>query len=438
MTDAVKKYLNKYSAGGWTAETPGKKFKNIAVVPAIKEYDNIRNLLLSLTQCSPEYFSDSLFLFVINNTVSAEAQILEANLKTIEMLRGIIKGELNDGVSAAVNSAGLNIGVIDASTGSNALPEKDGGVGLARKIGMDIALTLFDYNRKEKNILICPDADCTIEKNYLTEIVRTFNKDNLNAAYVSFEHPLPDNIESRLAIINYEIFLRYYVLGLIYSGSGYAIHTIGSTMACSAEAYIKVEGMNKKKAAEDFYFMEKLCKNYPVVKMGGTKIYPSSRGSWRVPFGTGQRVNRYLSKAQNEYLLYSPESFEVLKKWLAVFNSPIKRTVAEYLTEASAIHPSLLRFLTENKFEESWKRIEENCRDEKQLARQKHFWFDGFRTLKLIHFLRDNGIPQMEMYTAVNALLIKFNKGMDLDISGDFYLSPGKQMPYLNTLRNLA
>ena len=439
MTDAVEKYLNKYSAGNRTAEIPsGKKFKNIAVIPAIKEFENIRNLLLSLSRSSAEYFSESLFLFVINNTASAEPEIKEANQKTIEMLRGIINGNLNDELARKVNSAGLNIGVIDASAGNNALPDKEGGVGLARKIGMDYALTLFDYNRKGKNILICPDADCTVEKNYLTEIVRTFNKENLNAAYVSFEHPLPDDIESRLAIINYEIFLRYYVLGLIYSGSGYAIHTIGSTMICSAEAYIKVEGMNKKKAAEDFYFMEKLCKNYPVVKIRGTKIKHSSRGSWRVPFGTGQRVNRYLSKAQNEYLLYSPESFEILRKWLAVFNSPVRHTASEYLREASAIHPALNRFLTENNFEESWLKIEENCRDEKQLARQKHFWFDGFRTLKLIHFLRDNGIPQMEMYTAVNTLLNKFNRNIETELSEDFYNTPEKQMPFLIALREIA
>lgn len=439
MTVQVRKYLDKYAAGEWKAETsPHAGFKIIAVIPAIREHKNIKTLLLSLSQCDPEYFNESLFLFVINNTVSADQAIKESNYKTIEMLRDIIRGYSRDDISAAVNNAGLKIGVIDASTEGNALPDKDGGVGLARKIGMDTALTLFNYEGISKNILICLDADCTVDADYLTEIAESFNKQDLNAAYVNFEHPMPEEDENRLAIINYEIFLRYYVLGLIYAGSGYAIHTIGSTMACTHEAYIKVEGMNKKKAAEDFYFMEKLCKNYPVRKIEGTKIYPSSRGSWRVPFGTGHRVNRYLSKAQNEYLLYSPESFEVLKKWLAVFNSFERLAGADYVKAAGAIHPALKQFLIDNKFEESWEKIEENCKSESQLSRQKHFWFDGFRTLKLIHYLRDNGQPQIEMYTAVNALLNKFNRGIELKLTDDFYLYAEKQIPFLNALRELA
>ena len=71
-----------------------------------------------------------------------------------------------------------------------------------------------------------------------------------------------DNDETK-AIICYEIFLRYYVLGLKFAKSDYAFHTIGSTMLCTPDAYVKVEGMNKRKAAEDFYFLEKLAKIYP-------------------------------------------------------------------------------------------------------------------------------------------------------------------------------
>ncbi len=40
---------------------------------------------------------------------------------------------------------------------------------LARKIGMDLALTKFDYNSSAKSILICTDADCTVDSNYLSD-----------------------------------------------------------------------------------------------------------------------------------------------------------------------------------------------------------------------------------------------------------------------------
>jgi glycosyltransferase involved in cell wall biosynthesis len=436
----VTKYLQKYSSGIWKAEFAGNRlFNNIAVIPAIKEYNNIIKLLESLAKCEPLYFEETLFLFVINNTASASDEIKGDNKKTIDYLKEIISplGK-PDSLTEGIYKCGLNIGFVDASTDELALPEKDGGVGLARKTGMDIALSLFNYNSSRRKTLICLDADCTVEPNYLTKIVETFNTVNHKAAYVGFEHPLPGDEENRLAIICYEIFLRYYVLGLMYAKSGYAIHTIGSTMICDYESYIKVEGMNKKKAAEDFYFMEKLCKNYKVSKIEGTKIYPSSRGSWRVPFGTGQRINRYLSKVQNEHLLYSPTSFDVLKEWLEIFNRPERLSAGEYLSKAKGIHPSLYNFLADNKFDESWKKIEENCKSDEQLTKQKHFWFDGFRTLKLIHYLRDNGFPQIEMYEAVETLLNKFGKGTGLTISPDYRTNINEQLVYLERLRELA
>ena len=130
---------------------------------------------------------------------------------------------------------------------------------------------------------------------------------------------LVDDEETK-AIICYEIFLRYYVLGLSFAKSEYAFHTIGSTMLCTPDAYVKVEGMNKRKAAEDFYFLEKLAKIFPIGEIKSTSIHPSKRGSWRVPFGTGKSVDRYLSNSRDEYLLYNPKSFVILKTWLEVLN----------------------------------------------------------------------------------------------------------------------
>jgi glycosyltransferase involved in cell wall biosynthesis len=424
----VIKYLAKYKTGSWIAAVrEDKKFNNIAVIPALNEAHNIKRLINSLCSCDNRYTEDTLFLFVVNNTSETPEEAKEDNYRTIEYLKENLNGKLS-----------INLGYIDASTTGNELPEKEGGVGLARKIGMDEALTLFNYNNSRSKILICLDADCTVEPNYLTEIVDAFNKYKHDAAYVNFEHPMPEDLESKLAIICYEIFLRYYVLGLMYAKSDYAIHTIGSTMICTCESYIKVEGMNKKKAAEDFYFMEKLCKNYEINKIDTTKIYPSSRGSWRVPFGTGQRVNRYLAKTHDEHILYSPESFDILKRWLEVFNSSGSLSSNEYLTAAAGIHPSLYRFLVDNKFEESWEKIKTNCRDDKQAARQKHFWFDGFRTLKLIHYLRDNGFPPVDMYEAVRIMASKFDAVPDLYSGDDIYSDPDKQMPYLELLRRLA
>lgn len=184
---------------------------------------------------------------------------------------------------------------------------------------MDLALTKFDYLSINKNIMICTDADCIVDSDYISEILQEFNRNNFEAAVVNFAHDISGRDEETKAIICYEIFLRYYVLGLSFAKSDYAFHTIGSTMLCTPDAYVKVEGMNKRKAAEDFYFLEKLAKIYPMGEIKSTFVHPSKRSSWRVPFGTGRSVDRYLSNSRDEYLLYDPKSFVILKTWLEVF-----------------------------------------------------------------------------------------------------------------------
>lgn len=436
----VKRYLSKYSLPHWKLTAADTDEIHLAIViPAIMEYGNIRKLLLSLSQNDAKYFGHTLIIFVINNTAKVTEEVYIDNGRTLELLRNIISGgNSDDPFTVQLASSGLKIAFIDASSKGSELPEKEGGVGLARKIGMDLALEVFSYNNK-KNIIACLDADCTVENNYVTSLYEAFSKNNLHAAYVNFRHTFgsePD--ESTLAIVCYEIFLRYYVLGLKAANSPYAFHTIGSTMACSYESYIKIEGMNKRKAAEDFYFMEKLSKNTDICKIASTTVYPSERGSWRVPFGTGQRVNRFLTHDQNEYLLYSPESFYILKDWLSLFNSPEVYDAGSYIAKAGEIHPSLVIFLKEQNFERDWKKILENSKSGVQITRQKKLWFDGFRTLKLIHYLRDNGFPAVNMFDALDEIFSCMQIPFQSEREKGIIPPLEEQILYLEKLREIA
>jgi hypothetical protein len=337
-------------------------------------------------------------------------QIKTDNLRAIELLRGIIQNKnYENEIADKIISKKINLGLIDASTSGNELPDKDAGVGLARKIGMDIALTLFDYSGNHKKNIICLDADCTVAPNYLSAIIKETNQRKIEAGYVQYEHKLPDDEIEKYAIVCYEIFLRYYTLGLKYAGSHFSFAAIGSTMFCDAESYCRVGGMNKRKAAEDFYFLEKLAKITSIERIDSTRVYPASRRSWRVPFGTGQRINRFAAKTHDEYLLYNPQIFSVLKNWLNIFNSSEIKNSDEYLTETGKINPLLLNFLEMNGFNEDWQKIMNNSKSKEQIEKQKLIWFDGFRTLKLVHFLRDNGFGQIGMFDAVDELLALSN-----------------------------
>ncbi|MBK7499415.1 MAG: glycosyltransferase family 2 protein [Ignavibacteriales bacterium] len=385
-------YINKRASSNWQLENDYKKyFQKIIVVPSIAESENLPVLISSLEQNDELELLNTLLIVVVNNSVSSTEEVKNDNQKTIDYLKNI--------------KSRVNISFIDVCSAGKEMDDKNGGVGLARKIGMDLALTKFDYYSLNKKIMICTDSDCIVEPYYLTKISQEFNRNNFEAAVVNFAHDINGDDEETKAIICYEIFLRYYVLGLNFAKSDYAFHTIGSTMLCTPEAYVKVEGMNKRKAAEDFYFLEKLAKIYPIGELKSTFVYPSKRGSWRVPFGTGRSVDRYLSNSRDEYLLYDPKSFIVLKTWLQVFNDNSISNQIDLIRISKNIHPALSDFLSQQDFGNFINKVLLKNNNPNEIEKQKHFWFDAFRTLKLIHYLRDETYPNINMFDAIDELL---------------------------------
>jgi len=426
LPQTIKRYGEKYAIQSPSLLLQSEeRFELIVVVPALSEFENVKRLLASLEAADKNFAEKILILFVVNNRKSSSDEVKNDNKKTMEFLHEVLQKKTADN---------FFFGYIDAASEGNELDEKNGGVGLARKTGMDAALNLFDYSEGKQQLLVCLDADCTVSENYFSAILASSKRRRWKAAVVNFRHPLED-FRYRDAILCYEIFLRYYVAGLHYAHSPYAFHTIGSTMLCDAESYCKVEGMNKLKAAEDFYFLEKLAKNVKIEHINGAVVNPSPRGSHRVPFGTGQRVNRFLAKTQNEYLLYHFESFTVLKKWLRLF---LENTLSaeEYLIGAEEIHPALAHFLLEQKFEKSWSAIMRASKSEQQIQRQKNNWFDGFKTLKLIHYLRDNGFPLQPMFASLNLRIHAAD--MQLDFTGEEEIPPfAVRQKYLEMLYDL-
>jgi len=438
LPDNVLLYLTKHLIKYYEIEWQRKNtINNVIVIPAIAEYENIKVLLKSLSENDPVFFSSSLILFVINNSPVSGDEIKEDNLKSLNLLRSIIGANNKDDFSSKIINSGLQVGIVDASSEGKELDTKQAGVGLARKIGMDLSLTIFDYSKQTKRLIVCLDADCSVSQTYLTNIINDLNKNNHSVAVVNFEHPVDGTDEYNSAIICYEIFLRYYVAGLRFAGSDYAFHTIGSTMLCDHNAYTKIGGMNKRKAAEDFYFLEKLSKNYPINKIDSATVYPSKRSSWRVPFGTGQRVTRFLAGTRDEYLLFDPAVFVVLNEWLEVYNSDAISNPQEVLNRAREIHTELYNFLILNNYPKQWEKILSNTKSGRQLTHQKKIWFDGFKTLKLIHHLRDTAFPEINMFDALDLFFIKLGIKKSIDRNKVDIPELNIQKEYLQLLRNI-
>jgi hypothetical protein len=386
----------------------GESILQAVVIPALAERDSLFGTLVAIAR-NPVYdLRRTLVICVVNNhrPPLAEDAEIRNNQETLSVLHSLLFGhppnpDLPGEIRREfrqISGSPLRLAYIDASSAGREIPERDGGVGAARKIGMDAALQIFAARAVSGGVICCLDADTLVEENYLASIWTHFNRTGDPAAVTAYAHQKPDDPGLLAAICCYEIFLRVYVIGLAHAGSPYAFHSIGSTMACTSDGYAAVRGMNRRQAAEDFHFLNKLAKIGKVGVIPETTVFPSPRPSKRVPFGTGQRVNRFLTGIADEYRLYDPRIFDILAGWLASMEDAPDRDPETILAGAGSIHPQLAIYLRENRFVENWTVIRKNSTDPGQLRRQFHVWFDGLKTLRLVHHLSRSTYPPVPMF----------------------------------------
>jgi len=411
----LEDYLEKYSAGkNWNLVTGNiENVSQVVVIPAYAEKEMLFSTLVSLAQNPSTSLECSLVLCVINNKKDSPSEQVSNNQTTIEYLDALVRkkvlGKFNSDQKIypqllKIADTQLKLSYIDASSKGCEIPKSDGGVGMARKIGMDMALRLLNKSSSEKKLIISLDADTLVQTNYLAAIKNYFTP-KIKTAVVAYEHQMPVNYEEQAAICCYEIFLRYWVLGLKYAKSPWAFHSIGSTIVTSTDSYLKVRGMNRREAGEDFYFLNKLAKIGSIDYIRDTCVFPSARSSSRVPFGTGKAIERFLSGQKQEYLLYNPKIFTIISEWLEFMNNALLMPEDEILTAAHRINPALKSFLVDSRFAEAWSRIRRNAKEEKTLRHQFNDWFDGFKTFKLVNYLTKTVYSQIDMFDALAEIL---------------------------------
>ncbi len=164
-----------------------------------------------------------------------------------------------------------------------------------------------------------------------------------------------------------------------------------------------------RQAGEDFYFLNKFAKLAPLGDVRATTVYPSARASGRVPFGTGRRMLRFLAGAPDENLIYDPRVFLLLKAWLEEIAREPGSSGNDLLAKAAAISPHLHSFLDCHHFATVWERIRGATRRHEYLTRQFHVWFDGFKTMKLIHEFSAAAFPPIHMFAALKILFQQMN-----------------------------
>jgi hypothetical protein len=382
----VNKYLDSRGISGpWRiALSAGNAFAGAVVIPALAESSTLFATLDSLAQNPPDILSKFLVLIVVNHRTDALPVDKADNYHTLQRLAEV-----------SYSPAPLQLAWIDAATEGKELPAKGGGVGLSRKIGFDLALPSLSY-RNGDPILIALDADTLVRPDYLPVIANHFRTAKAGGAVIPFCHQEGITPQEKFAIRRYELFLRSYVLGLSLAGSPYSFHTVGSAMACRATAYVRAGGMNRRVAAEDFYFLQQLHKTSALSQVKETVVFPSARVSSRVPFGTGRTVGRLLSGEEGGLLFYQPECFRILGKWLAHVTRKIDCGGEEILAGTELISPQLHAYLTVLGFAEVWVKLCGNHPDYARRLVAFNDWFDGLKTMKLIHYLSAGPYPRCE------------------------------------------
>jgi hypothetical protein len=279
--------------------------------------------------------------------------------------------------------------LVDRFSANREISEKEG-VGRARKIGCDLAVKLFSMKVLKLPWIYSTDADAILPEDYFSTA-----PSNVAAQVFNFQHTGESGPVLQATLL-YERAIKYYQAALAWAGSPYAFYTLGSTLAVNIESYCMVRGFPPRAGGEDFYLLNKLAKIGEISSVNTVTVQLEARLSERVPFGTGPAVKKILETldSNKEFTYYNPAIFRELHTLLA--HLPVLyKAVEKNLPLDSNLNSNIAATLEHLKFD----RFSQHCKKQavkpEEFAQQFHIWFDGFLTLKFVHFLQKTFYPAL-------------------------------------------
>ncbi|MBV1916122.1 MAG: hypothetical protein KUG72_12100 [Pseudomonadales bacterium] len=414
---ALKKYLERYAECETQRFTDFPyRFDHILVIPC---HDEPVEAIFDLFQL-PETNGATLVILVINQPDSPTKDSRDQQLWDALQSRYTGEWATQSGIVLySLPDSNNSLLVVDRFSAGRQIPNEQG-VGLARKIGSDIACKLI-YDKKIANHWIhSTDADVRLPPDYFQP---PSSHAGIAALIYPFQHHCPDKT-LQLAIDLYEFRLRYYVAALQWAGSGYGFQTIGSLICIDADSYAKVRGFPKRAGAEDFYLLNKLAKVGKVHSLESPVVQVEARISKRVPFGTGPALEsiQALDLPLEDYRFYHPKSFIDLASWhrlieplwharkhyqqvglYQTLESLLDTTTQHDCVNTEAKPPvsgqleRLYKTLNALKLETFLDHGFSHCSNQSTFKKQFHDWFDGFKTLRFIHLSRDHYFPDIRL-----------------------------------------
>ncbi len=371
MGNAVFKYLEKYSEIDIHRLTlPAKTFEQALVIPAYDE--DIRFLDTTRLKENPNVLA----IIVVNRPENASSK---STRRTFELLHDLKKR----------NSS--NLFVIDKV--NEPLNSKQG-VGLARKIGTDLAVKMYASQQIKNPWIRQTDADASLDRKYF----KTTMPIEGAVVYRHKHHTTDSKISPAIAL--YDAHMAYYVSALKQQGSLYAFPSLGSTIAIHASTYAQVRGYPKRNAGEDFHLLNKVAKVKNVHYSDESTVVLDARISDRVPFGTGPSIKKILRILEDDpqgmgYLSYDYRIFVLL-------GNALKQLERRARTR-SEMEPTTRSILDELGFGKIDQILHTKYRSIGQRQEILKQWFDGLKTLRFIH-AAEKIYPKLPLLSSLQSL----------------------------------
>ncbi|HWR99368.1 MAG TPA: hypothetical protein VN249_02075, partial [Prolixibacteraceae bacterium] len=336
---------------------------------------NLLHSLRSLAECTPPS-SEVTVIVVVNASDQASSEVLARNQETIQTVMDWWENQPRPFYQLCLMEA-------------SALPSKWAGVGWARKIAMDEAVRLTEISDSNEGILIAFDADSLVSRNYFTAIEKAFRENRqYNFVNLHFCHPVDDpslTPSLREGIILYELYLRYLKNAMQWCGYPHAIHTVGSSFAVKASAYVKQGGMNRRQAGEDFHFLHKIVQLGDYGMIRDATVYPAARISHRVPFGTGAALKKWEEGDRELHSAYALSAFETLRP---LFRDPgfFFTTGKDAWTDFfSQLDPMLHHYIISGGIPEKLDELRNNCSDNSTFVKRFYHLVSAFWIIRYLN-----------------------------------------------------
>ncbi len=333
--------------------------KIFVALPVLNELENMENFIGC---CKAQTYSNFKIVVCVNQPddwweKDDKMQICENNAATLEFLRSL-------------NNPSIEI--IDKSSKGKGWKGKDFGVGWARKTTMDHCMT----EANDHDIIISLDADTRFNPGYFNSVVENIHLNPESVALsVPYYHELTGDESKDRAILQYEIYMRYYAINLWRIKSPYSFTAVGSAIALPVKAYRAIGGITPHKSGEDFYFVQKLRKYGPVLSWNKEKVYPAARYSNRVFFGTGPAMIKGSNGDWSSYPVYPYHFFDEVKLtydlFLDLFAKDVSTPMDDFIRE---------KFNSQN----IWQPFRENSRTAQKFVKACHHKLDGLRILQFL------------------------------------------------------